>query len=83
MQWGTLAGTITAMATMLTAVGGTIVTLKVMIPNFRVNKQTHTIVNQQRTDMLRFQRTLIKALVDAGLPVPEDQSKLDDEPDTH
>lgn len=68
------AGVITAFATLLTAVGGLIVAVKVLIPQRRDTKEIHKIVNQQKTDMLRFQRSLIQALVAHGIPVPEDQS---------
>lgn len=74
MEWGSIAGTLTAAATLLTAVGGFIVTIKVMIPNFKTNKETHKIVNQQRTDMLNFQNALIRALVAHDIEVPIDQS---------
>lgn len=78
VEWGSLAAVLTAAATLITAIGGVIVTVKVMIPNFKVNKSTHTIVNQQRTDMLRFQKTLINTLNLHGIDIPEDQSKLDE-----
>ena len=77
MEWGTIAGLITAICTALTALGGLLVTVKVMIPNFRVNKETHTIVNQQRTDMKRYTEVLKKFILSQGLELPEDQSKLD------
>jgi hypothetical protein len=37
----------------------------------------HKIVNQQRTDMLRYQRALIVALKAHGVEVPDDQSTLE------
>jgi hypothetical protein len=37
-------------------------------------RDVHKIVNQQRTDGLNFQRALIRALQDAGVAVPVDQS---------
>jgi len=77
MEWGTIAGMMTAFATLLTAIGGIVVTVKVLIPNHKVNESTHKIVNQQRTDMLRFQAALVKTLVAHGIDVPEDQSKAD------
>lgn len=90
-SWGTVAGTLTAVATLITALGGLVVTLKVLVPNFRTNKETraraeeintqaceiHKIVNQQRTDMLRFQAALIKTLKAHDIDVPDDQSKVD------
>lgn len=77
MEWGTIAGMLTAGATLLTAIGGLIVTIKVMIPNFKVNKSTHKIVNQQRTNMEQYQKALIKVLAAHDIEIPEDQSKLD------
>jgi hypothetical protein len=74
MEWGTIAGILTAIATLITAIGGAVVTAKVMIPNFKTNKATHKIVNQQRTDMLNFQGALIRALKKEGIEVPIDQS---------
>ena len=70
MEVGTLAGVVTAVATLLTATGGLLLAVKVIMP-------THKIVNQQRTDMLRFQTVLIRTLIAHGIAVPEDQSKLD------
>jgi hypothetical protein len=69
MDSGTIAGLVTAGATMVTAVGGLLLAVKVIMP-------THKIVNQQRTDMIRFQIVLIKTLQANGIDVPEDQSKL-------
>ena len=70
MEVGTLAGVVTAVATLLTAIGGLLLAIKVIMP-------THKIVNQQRTDMIRFQTVLIRTLIAHGIAVPEDQSKLD------
>lgn len=39
----------------------------------------HAIVNQQRTDMLAYQKTLIDALVSKGIHVPMDKSLLKDQ----
>jgi hypothetical protein len=78
MPDSTLAGIITAVSTLFLAVGGVITALTVLIPILRQTKATHKIVNQQRTDMLRFQRALIRALTDAGIAVPVDQS-VDDQ----
>ena len=36
--------------------------------------EVHKIVNQQRTDMLRYQAVLLAALEAAGVPVPADAS---------
>jgi len=42
--------------------------------------EVHHIVNQQRTDMQRYQRALVVSLQKHGIEVPEDQSL--DRPDT-
>lgn len=39
-------------------------------------KEVHSIVNQQRTDMLAYQETLIEVLKARGIHVPTDESKL-------
>jgi hypothetical protein len=77
----TVAGIITAAATVITALGGLILAVAVLIPNLRTaratNKQVgtiHTIVNQQRTDSQRYQIALVEALKKAGIDVPIDQS---------
>ena len=36
--------------------------------------QVHVMVNQQRTDMQRYQTALVSALSEAGIPIPVDQS---------
>lgn len=84
MEWGTWAGLITAFFTMITAIGGAVVSFKVMLPNLRINRhvakvaeETHVIVNQQRTDMMRFETVLKNKLAEHGIEIPEDQSKLD------
>lgn len=84
MEWGTYAGLISAFFTMVTAIGGAIVSFKVMLPNLRINRhvakvaeETHVIVNQQRTDMMRFQTVLKNKLAEHGIDIPEDQSTLD------
>jgi hypothetical protein len=77
----TWAGVITALATVITALGGLLVALTVFLPILRGTKENkvaigavHTIVNQQRTDAMNYQRALIKALHAHGVEVPEDQS---------
>lgn len=39
----------------------------------------HAIVNQQRTDMLAYQKTLIDLLIAKGIHVPADKSMLKDQ----
>jgi hypothetical protein len=71
-----LTSIVTAVAASLTAVGGVIVSITVLIPLLRTAKSTHHIVNQQRTDLQNYQRALIRALKAGGIEVPEDQSQL-------
>jgi hypothetical protein len=66
---------ITAIATVITAMGGLIVSLFVLVPSLRVAKITHNLVNQQRTDSINYQNALIRALKDAKINVPIDQSQ--------
>lgn len=77
----TTAGVVTASATVLTALGGLVLAVSVLIPILRNSRKTlvqvadvHTIVNQQRTDLLSYQQLLIRALSAAGVTVPEDAS---------
>jgi hypothetical protein len=77
MEWGSLAGMITALATVITALGGLIVSIRVLIPNFKQTKEVHKVVNQQKTDMERYQKALIDVLAAHGIDIPVDQSKLD------
>jgi len=77
MQWGTIAGTITAVATLVTAIGGLLLALKVIMPSKRQVEEVHKIVNQQRTDMRRYITVLERAVTEGGLDMPEDQSRLD------
>lgn len=83
MPDSTLAGVITAVATVITAVGGLLLAISVLIPNLRATKkaavalsEVHTIVNQQRTDAQRYQVALVEALRKAGVDVPADQSVM-------
>jgi len=68
VEWGTVAGMVTAVATMVTAVGGIYLGRRV--------QEVHKIVNQQRTDMMQYQKALIAMLKHHGIDVPEDQSTL-------
>ena len=77
----TFAGMITASATVFTALGGLILAISVLIPILRSTKDTnrkvdavHVLVNQQHTDLLRYQRALVSALAAANVTVPLDQS---------
>lgn len=77
----TAAGIVTAITTSMIAVGGLITAIGVLIPILRQTRETkttvtevHTIVNQQKTDMQRYQRALVAALHEAGVAIPDDQS---------
>lgn len=81
MNPSSTAGVVTAIATVLTALGGVIAALALLIPilretraNGHQTREIHTIVNQQRTDSLNYQRALIRALADRGIDIPVDQS---------
>lgn len=78
MPGSTLAGVITATAGVVTAVALLVTSLGALLPQLRglrkEVKAVHTIVNQQRTDMIRYERALIAALKRAGVEVPVDQS---------
>ena len=64
---------ITAVGTATTAMGGVVVAVMAKRTS-SATKEVHTIVNQQRTDSLRYQLALIKALKKAGVDIPDDQS---------
>lgn len=68
---------VTAIATLVGALGGTAVSISLI----RTGRATHKIVNQQRTDMLAYNRALVRALRDQGIEVPIDQSLPEDEPE--
>ena len=74
MEWGTIAGMITAIATVLTALGGVMVSLTVLLPLLRQTKSVHRIVNQQKTDTDRYTRALKAVLEAHGIELPVDQS---------
>jgi hypothetical protein len=62
-----VSGAITALSLIITA-------FTLLIPILRQTKKVHEIVNQQRSDLVNYQRALIHALQLAGLEVPLDQS---------
>lgn len=75
------AAIITAVATVLTALGGLVLALAVLVPTLRAARraesavaEVHTMVNQQRTDAARYTAVLVDALRSAGMNVPDDQS---------
>jgi uncharacterized Ntn-hydrolase superfamily protein len=76
-----IAVVVTAVGTAVTAVGGLVLAVGVLVPILRNTRkavattaEVHTMVNQQRTDMLRYQVALVDALRSAGIDVPTDQS---------
>jgi hypothetical protein len=69
-----LPGIITAIAATITAIGGLIVSLFVLIPSLRIQKTTHALVNQQHTDLTNYQRMLIATLKAHDIAIPVDQS---------
>jgi hypothetical protein len=71
-SWAVIA---TAVASVITALGGVILSLTVFIPMFRTAKVTHTLVNQAHTDAVNYQNALIRALKEKGIEVPIDQSQ--------
>ena len=70
-SWAAVA---TAAASVITAIGGIILSVAVLIPLYRTSQSTHALVNQQRTDGINYQNALIRALKSAGVNVPVDQS---------
>lgn len=81
MADSTTAGIITAVATALTALGGLILAISVLVPILRSTRRVetqvgvvHTIVNQQRTDAQRYNIALSEVLRAHGIDIPVDQS---------
>jgi hypothetical protein len=72
------AAIITAGASLITAFGGLVLAFTVLIPLLKTSKDTHKIVNQQRTDMMSYNRALLRALKNANVEVPQDQSLPED-----
>lgn len=73
-----IAVVIGSVAAVVTALGGLAIALGALIPILRRTRkdvaEVHTMVNQQRTDMMLYQTALITALHKAGAPVPDDAS---------
>jgi hypothetical protein len=74
MTHSSLAGIITACATGITALGGLFVALSVLLPTLRQVRQVHTMVNQQRTEMMQLLQVQRQALQAAGIDIPEDEA---------
>jgi len=70
-SWAAIA---TATATVITAIGGLVVALAVLLPSLRIARATHHLVNQAHTDAVNYQNALIRSLRAAGVDVPIDQS---------
>jgi hypothetical protein len=74
----TVVGVITAVASVITAMGLLIGSLAAYIKVKRLQNTVdtvHTLVNQQQTDLRNYQRALIEALREANIAVPVDQSR--------
>lgn len=73
------ASIVTAISTIVIGIGGILGTILGLIPylkNLRKNVgEVHTMVNQQRTDLVRYQAVLVQALEIGGVKVPVDQSQ--------
>jgi hypothetical protein len=74
MPDSTMAQIITAYAAVITAIGGLLAVVIVLIPLLLTARSTHKIVNQQQTDLRNYQAALIRALEEKGITVPVDQS---------
>lgn len=74
MTSNTTANIITAIAATITAMGGLVVAVGLLVPTLRGVRQVHTIVNQQRTDMQRYNVALVEVLKLHGIDIPIDQS---------
>lgn len=71
---GAGAGLVTACAAVVGVLPALVRVLRETRRNTKAVNEVHTIVNQQRTDTLNYQRALIEALRRAGIEVPADQS---------
>jgi ribosomal protein S11 len=82
MASSSVAGIITATASGITAIALLFAALPALIKVLREQRrngrrinEVHVIVNQQKTDMTRYQEALIRALDAAGIEIPVDQSR--------
>lgn len=74
------AGVVTAFSSVLTAIALVITAFAGYVKAKQLGGKVdsvHKIVNQQHTDLLRYQKALVKALNVAGVEVPDDQSEED------
>lgn len=81
MTGSSVAGIITASASVFTAIALVITALVTLLPILRGTRQNavaigevHTLVNQQMTDAKRYNERLMEVLVAHGIPVPRDSS---------
>ena len=74
MSGSSWAGIVGAAAGLITAGAAVIGVLPALIKVLRQVKEVHKIVNQQHTDMQRYQAALVSALNKAGVEIPVDQS---------
>lgn len=77
------AAVFTSLALVITAIAGLVAARRVGVKVAAVEVKVdgvHTIVNQQRTDAMNYQRALISALNKHGIEVPADQSVDPDPP---
>lgn len=63
----------TAVATVITAIGGVIIAIKTSQVTKTVN-HTKELVNQRYTDLVAYQESLVAALQGAGVRIPRDVS---------
>ena len=74
MTGSSLAGIVGAAAGVITSISLLLGAIPALIKVKRQTTSIHHIVNQQRTDMQNWNRALVRALKDAGIEVPIDQS---------
>ena len=72
MEASTVVALVGAGAALVTAIGGLVASLTVFLPILREARAVHTLVNQQHTDMKRYQRLLVMSLRQHGIEVPDD-----------
>lgn len=66
----TIVEIITAIGSLITAIGGGLTVAYVVIPGYKHTKSVHKIVNQQRTDMIAHQKVLEGLLIEHGITLP-------------
>lgn len=72
-----LLGAIGALVTVITAAVVSLRRIETVKTEIKQEVQAvHKIVNQQRSDMLAYQKTLVDSLIAAGIHVPRDKSLL-------